>query len=140
KLMQAMLPGAVAHNPTGKFVDDLYFALFNQVMRVALHQVQGCQSLTDKRLTAPATGPELSISLGEYRQPLPTVLGQTHRALAVFTHKVTPCGQLCGEFQGALIGTLFGRIAGAASNDQGRARLVDEDAVRFVNNGIAETT
>src|SRR5262249_20098731 len=92
------------------------------------------------RLTAPAAGPEISIALGEHRQPLPTVFGQTHRALAVFAHKVTPCSQLCSEFDGVFIGTLFGRIAVAASNDQGGTRLIDEDTIRFVNDGIVETT
>src|SRR5262249_886568 len=136
KLMQAMLPGTIAHNPTGKFVDDLYFALFDQIMPIAVHQVQRCQGLTDNRLTSPAPGPELSIPLAEHCQPLPTVLGQTHSALALFTHKVTPCRKLGSEFKGALIGALFGRIAIATSNDQGRARFVDEDAICLVNNGI----
>src|SRR5262245_14274300 len=136
KLMQTMLPGAIAHNSTGKFVDDLYFALFHQIMLIALHQVQRRQGLTDKRLTSPATGPDLSIPLAEHCQPLPTVLGQTHGALTVFTHKVMPCRKLGSKFKGTLIGVLFGRIAIAASNDQGRARFVDEDAICLVNNGI----
>src|SRR5215475_867814 len=140
ELMQSMLPRAVAHNPASEFVNDLYFALFHQVVRIAMHEVQGRQGLTNKRLTLPAAGPEPSIALGEYRQPLLTVLGQSHRTLIVFTHKVTACRKLRSEFEGALIGLLFGHIVVAASNDQRRARLVDEDAICFVNNGIVETT
>src|SRR5262245_20120464 len=67
ELMQAVLPGAIAHNPAGKFVDDLYCAIFDQVMYVALHQVQRCQGLTDKRLTSPATGPQPSIAFSKHR-------------------------------------------------------------------------
>ena len=117
ELMQAMLPGAIAHQPTGKFVDDLYFAIVDQVMRIALHQVQRSQGLTDKRLPSPLAGPEPAIPLGEHRQPLLTAGGQTHRALAVVTHKVTPCRQLFSEFEGAVIGALCRHLAVAASND-----------------------
>src|SRR5215813_6759324 len=140
ELVQAMLPRAVAHNPAGEFVNDLYFALLHQVMRIAMHEVQCRQSLSNKRLTSAAAGPEPSISLGEPRQPLLTVLGQSYRAFIVFTHKVTAGRKLCSEFEGALIGLLFGHIVVAASNDQRRARLVDEDAICFVHNGIVETT
>src|SRR5262245_21250077 len=65
ELMQAMLPGAITHNPAGKFVDDLHGAIFDQVMRIAMHQMQRCQGLTDKRLPSPTAAPEPVIPRGE---------------------------------------------------------------------------
>jgi hypothetical protein len=88
ELVQAMFPRPIGHDAAGELVDDLDFAILDQVMRVAPHQVQGGQCLGHKRLTSSVTEPHAPKALGQVGQTLLTSGSEPYRPFTTFQDKV----------------------------------------------------
>ena len=58
QLVQAVLPRAVGHDAAGVLVDDLHLAVGDDVVLVALKDMQSAEGLPDELLARPADGPK----------------------------------------------------------------------------------
>ena len=134
-LMQAALPRAIGHDPAGVFVDDLHLVVGNDVMPIALEEVQRRQPLFDEFLARPGNAPQP-------RQPAPKIadsgapgVGQFDAALPGPQQVVRLAREAGSERQRLLVEGAPVGVVDIAGNDQGRSRLVDQHAVGFVDDG-----
>ncbi len=138
-LVQAFRIAAARHHAAGELVDDDDFAIADDVVLVALEQLVGAQRLidvVDQRRVAGFVEEAFLHQSGAAQQRLDMLvarLGQADRALllvdvVVFAHELRD--------QRVDAGVKAGTVLRRAGNDQRRARLVDQDRVDFIDDGV----
>ncbi len=134
-LVQAVAPAAAGHLPAGELVDDDDLAVLHDVVAVALVQEGGLQRLVDLvRLLdvlqlVDVLDPGPALDLGN---PL---FGEGGR-LGLLFHGVVARREP-GDQAGILV-VLLGGVVGLPRDDERRARLIDQDAVHLVHDGVVQ--
>src|SRR5690242_12396212 len=78
-----MLPRAVRHKSTRRFVDDLQFVISHEVMSIAFHEVKRCERLPSQFITPPAAQSRAGAGLEDLQQSSPPGIGQLDQPLAL---------------------------------------------------------
>ncbi len=141
RLVQALGIAAAFHHAAGELVDDDDLAVAHDVIGVA-----GEELVRPERLIGVVHQRQVVdvVKRAGLHQPgfaqqgfefLHARFGERHRAL-LFVLLVILGRELGDELVGAAIE--LGGILGRAGDDQGRARLVDQDRIDFVDDGVAE--
>ena len=142
ELVQPLLPRAVRHEAPRELVDDLDPAVADKVMPVALEEMAGHERLARELLAAQPAAPHSAQRLGEVAEPRLAGLGEPDAALPRLDDEVAPGREGRRERERALVhATLAGVLGGALAapgDDQRGARLVDEDAVGLVHDGVVQ--
>ena len=139
RLVQAFRIAAALHHAAGEFVDDDDFVVADDVVLVAIEQRVGAQRLVDvmhdrdvldvvERFTL-----ELAGVAQQRLDLLHAGFGQRHRAL-LLVDVVIGLVELGQEGVDGVVE--FRTVVERAGNDQRRARLVDQDRVDFVDDGV----
>ena len=135
ELVQALLPGAVRHDTPGVFVDDLHAAVAHDVVPVALEHVQSGERL-DHHLLAGEAGAEQAFAGGEplvygllaAGQQVQDLPGVVEREVLAALHPSGDLERLAQHGQQRAIGLVL-------RDDEGRACLIDQHAIRLVHDG-----
>ena len=132
-LVQALGPAAALHDAAGELVDDLHFAVRDDVVDVAVEQVLRLQRLLQV-VGQRAGGVGVDVVDAERRlDALEAHLGRVDRALGL-VHLVVDVALEAHDRARELV-VRVGRRAARARDDERRARLVDEDGVDLVDDG-----
>jgi hypothetical protein len=130
QLVQALLPGAVGHQPPGVFVDDHHLAVAQQVMLVALHYVECGQRLPYQLLPAARAAPHAAQRLAQGLELVqPAILDLD----AVRADAEIAVRELRGEGERLAVQGLFLPQARLRGQNERRARLVHQHAVGLVD-------
>ena len=141
RLVQALREAPALHHAAGEFVDDDDAAVLDDVVGVALEQRMRPQRLVDvvhDRDVGDVVEPRAleEVALDEQRLDLfRTRLGQGDGALLLVLLVVV--GSELGD-QLVHPAVEIGRIVGRPGDDQRGSRLVDEDVVDLVDDGVVE--
>ena len=139
RLVQPFRIAPARHHAAGELVDDDDLAVAHDVVLVALEQLVRAQRLVDVMHDRDVLDvvERLALELVGRAQPLLELFhagfGQRHRALLLVDLVVG----LVERRDVAVDGVVeFGAVVERAGNDQRRARLVDQDRVDFVDDGV----
>ena len=139
RLVQAFRIAPARHHAAGELVDDHDLAVAHDVVLVALEQLVRAQRLIDVMHDRDVLDvvERLALELAGRAQPLLELFhagfGQRHRAL-LFVDLVVGLVELRNVAVDRVVE--FGAVVERTGNDQRRARLVDQDRVDFVDDGI----
>ena len=136
-LVQAVGPAAAGHLASGKFVDDDDFAVFHDVVDVAL--VQRVRAQAPDRRGASLRCCAGSYKLREAEQALALAdafFGQRRLAMLFVERVVDVLNQLRDDFVDLVV--LVGGFFGRTGNNERGARFVDEDGVDFVDDARSD--
>ena len=134
RLVEPLLVAPALEHPTGELVDDLHLAVLDEVVDVALVELlrlEGDVEMVDE------------VDVGEVVHVLDTehllhpgdpVLGGDHLALLLVDLVVLVADQLAGD-PGEVLVVLAG-VADRPRDDQRGPRLVDQDRVDLVDDGV----
>ena len=149
RLVQAVRPAAAGHQATGKFVDDDHFAVLHDVLLVLLEQRQRAQGGIEVMHQGDVRGvvqaaPFLQQAVLDQQLLGMLVAGFGQMNLvALFIDPVITlavflggAGQLGHDILHAQVEV--GMVLGLTGNDQRRARLVDQDRIHLVDNGVVQ--
>ncbi len=139
ELVQTVLPGAIRHEPPGELVDDVHLLVSHEVVAVTLEEVPRGERLPHQLLATTAPGPHAGQRFGHLDEPDDARLGQPHGAIALVDRIVTPRRESVRKGEGGRIDTALVTGVAPSGDDQRRARLIDEHAVRLVDDGVAES-
>ena len=138
RLVQPFRIAPARHHAAGELVDDDDLAVAHDVVLVALEQLVRAQRLVDVVHDGDVLDvvERFALELAGVAQPLLELFhagfGQRHRALLLVDLVVG----LVERRDVAVDGVVeFGAVVERAGDDQRRARLVDQDAVDFVDDG-----
>ena len=139
RLVQAFRVAPARHHAAGELVDDDDLAVAHDVVLVALEQLVGAQRLVDVVHDGDVLDVVERVALeqaGRFQAPFELLhagFGQRHRALLLVDFVVG----LVERRDVAVDGVVeFGAVVERAGDDQRRARLVDQDRVDFVDDGV----
>ncbi len=145
-LVQAVRPAAAGHEAAGELVDDDDFALFDDVLHVALVEVVGLDGDLDVVLEVPVLGVGDVADAEELFDLLPALVGDGDGAGLLVDDEVAGPGfglEGLDEFAEFEVGddevdagVLVGGLVGGAGDDERCARLVDEDGVDLVDDAV----
>src|SRR5262249_44034640 len=140
ELVKPPLPGAVGHNAPGIFIDDLHFAVSDDVLHVATEKMKCGKRLLNQLFSRATNGPQSLQARGKFRHSALAVRSQPYRLLACQYMKILFRHQPAREIQRGLIQSsiVFG-FARHTGQDQRCSRLVDEDTVRLIDDGEMQT-
>ena len=150
RLVETVRPAATGHEPTCELVDDDYLAVLHHVVHILLEEGVGLQGLADvvKHVHLGRV-----VEVFHVEQPLAMgnpLLGQGD-GTGLFVHDVVArrlgldLGQLAFDDGGRALElgndpidlvVPIGRAFGGAGDDERRPRLVDEDRVDLVHDGV----
>ena len=139
RLMQAFRIAPARHHAAGELVDDDDFAVAHDVVLVALEQLVGAQRLIDVMHDRDVLDvvERLALQFAGVAQALLELFhagfGQRHGALLLVDFVVAFVERRNIAVDGVVE---FGTVVERTGNDQRRARLVDQDRVDFVDDGI----
>ncbi len=139
RLVQAFGITAALHHASGEFVDDDDFAVADDVILVAVEQRMRAQRLIDVVDDGDVLDvvEQFTLELAGVAQQILELFhagfGQRHRAL-LLVDVVIGLVELGKEGIDGVVE--FRAVVERAGDDQGRARLVDQDRVDFVDDGI----
>ena len=134
-LMQAIAVTAAEHETARKFVDDDDFAVFNDVVLVAVHHEASPQGLDDQVVQIEVFVVEHVADAEHLFDFGDTGIGRGD-GLLLFIHRVVFFIEVLDDgSQGAV---QFGRFFTGPGNDQRRPRFVDEDRVHFVDDTVVQ--
>ena len=109
ELVQALLPGAVRHQPTGELVDDDHTPVgLDQVVRVAVIQVPRVQRLAHQVLAAEPAAPDTAQRLRQLVQPRAPAPGEVDPPLARIDGEVRGVPETRGQLQRLLVDSALG--------------------------------
>ena len=129
--MQTFVVSAAYHDTTGELVDDKHFAVADDVVAVALHNVVCFERLTDIMVKLGVVEVGKVGNFEEFLRPLHSVVREVY-ALFLFVdfkihaRKKSFCKAVCDYIHFAGLGSL-------PRNDKRRSRFVNQNAVHFVN-------
>ncbi len=131
--MQTVGPAPAGHLAAGKFVNDDDFAVFHNVIYVALVKCVRAQALIDVvnnlhvRRIVEVTEAEHALAFAD------AFFGERRLAVLLVERVINVLDELGDDFVDAVV--LVSGFFGGTGNDQRSARLVDEDGIHFVNDG-----
>src|SRR5579859_1197464 len=132
-LMKTIGPAAAGHLAAGEFVDDDNFAVFDNVIDVALVERVRAKGLVDvvHELDIDRVG---KILQAEETLALAEALFRERGGAMLFVESVV---NVLDEFGDDLVdlGVFVGGFFGGAGDNQRSARFIDENGIHFVNNG-----
>ncbi len=133
-LVQAVAVTAARHQPAGELVDDDDLAVLDHVIDVALEEVMGLEGLVD---VVDEIHIRQVVEVGDVQAPFgfrdPVVEDRDRTGLLVDL-EVLVLVESPDEVVHLVVAVR--RLLGRAGDDQGRPRLVDQDAVDFVDDGV----
>ncbi len=145
-LMEAVGPAAAGHEAAGELVDDDDFALFDDVLDVALVEGVGLDGDFDVVLEVPVFGVGDVADAEEPFDLLPALVGDGDGAGLLVDDVVAGPGlgleglDELAEFElgddEVDAGVLVGGLVGGAGDDERGAGFVDEDGVDFVDDAV----
>ena len=130
-LVQSVGPAATGHLTSGELVDDDDFAVFHDVIDVALVERVGAQGLVYVVNHFHVRG---VVQIAETEQAFAfadAIFGERRLAMFFVERVVDVLDQLGDDFVDLVV--LVGGFLGGAGNDQRGARFVDEDGVDFID-------
>ena len=136
RLVQTVAPGAPFHQTSGEVVDDDDFAVFNDVVNVALIKVARFQGVVDQVRPVHVPDRVEALDAGQTFGAADAFVGQVRRVVFFVDLKVDVFHQLRREAVGGDV--LRQVVARRAGDDERRPRFVDENVVDFVDNGVVQ--
>src|SRR5262245_7955496 len=134
QLVNSAFPRAVGNDAPGIFVDDLHLAVGDNVLHVALVEVEDGQRMLYEFLARATNGPQTRQPAGD---PADLVLaggGQSYHLLICTHVEVVSRRQTPGDIECGFIetGGVFGALLGSGE-DKRHTRLVDQHTVGLVD-------
>src|SRR6185295_12638337 len=120
QLVDAVLPRAVGHHPTGVLVDDLDLVVLHHVVLVADEQPERAQCLGDQLLPPPLSVPQAAEPLAELLEPALPRGRELDQPPALLDDEVTLGLERGGEPERRLVGTALQLVAAAPAGDDER--------------------
>ena len=153
--MKTFAVTAAEHDTTGELVDDQHFAVFDNIVHVALHNADGANRLVDVVLNGEVFRIHQVVNIKEFFCFCNTLFGQ-RRGLGFFVHDIIAVGvnQIFRvEFGVELFYRDFfqgfckrvrnfikvGGFVARAGNNQRGSRFINQNRVHFVDNRKAVT-
>ena len=156
--MQAFAPAAAAHQTAGELVHDHHFTVLHHIVLVTVVDVVGTQGSVQVVHQRDVGGVVQRRAFGQQAgggqnllRLFVTVFGQEHlvalfvdREVAGLGHAFARAGVgltlLAHQLGSKLVdGLVHGRVViGLAGDDQRRARLIDQDGIHLVNDGVVQ--
>ena len=137
-LVEALAPEAVGHQPPGIFVDDLHLAVAHEIVLARLEEADRSHRLTGQLLAHDDPLPHPAKRLGQPGDAFTSFARQHYPPLVGEDAVVSLGGERLCHFQGSGDGPLIERRFALRGNQERRARLVDQHAVRLVDDGEGE--
>ena len=131
RLMQPVAPSPAGHQPPGEFIDDDHFAVFDDVIDVALEQRVRAQPLVRVMQQQNVARVVQVLDAEQLLDPRHAVLGERDGAHLLVDGVVLFGLEARDDAVDDVIG--IGRLFRRARNNQRRARLVDQNRVDFVH-------
>ena len=139
RLVEAVAEAPAVHHPAGELVDDHHLGVAHDVMCVLAEQLVGAQGLVDVVDVGDVLGIVESGALGQQACGLQALLDE----LVALVGEVGRAGllvdveMLVADLGDDRVDGAVGlrAVLGGARDDQGRARLVDQDRVDLVHDG-----
>src|SRR5262249_18393222 len=138
QLMQTVLPRSAFGYSPRELVDDLDLAVHGDVMLVDIVEMDRRQSMAHQFLTRLARLPDANQVLRQPFEKLRAARCYLDIAPACGNDKVNMRLELARKLQRASVERQFVRITLQIRNDERRTRLIDQDAVRFVDDRKAQ--
>ena len=130
--MQAGLPRTVGHHAPGELVDDLHLVFRDEVLLVAVEEIQRRERLADEFLATVRPRPHAAQMGRDLAEPALAVGRDPDRRALVLDDVVGALDEFARERQRLAVDAFEARVVGLGREDQRRARLVDEHAVDLV--------
>ena len=135
-LMETVAVTPSRHDPAGKFIHDDDLSLLDEVVDIALEEGMGAEGLVDMVEEIDVLGFIEILHLKITFDPGHPLFGQDDGAALLLDCIILLLAQVRDHLVDPVV--LVGRLIGRSGDDQRRPRLVDEDAVHFVHDGVME--
>ena len=130
-LVQAVAPLPAGHFAAGEFVDDDHFAVFDDVVHIALVQMMGLERVIDQMRPIHVAGRVEAFHARQLLGRPHAFVGEHHGVLFFFDLEVDVFGELPGELVG--LGVFGDIVVRRTGDDQRRAGFVDQNVVDLVD-------
>src|SRR6185503_2288476 len=138
ELVEALLPGPTVEHASRELVDDLHLAFVDEIMLIALEEMQRAQRLDDELVPITRVAPQTHAVLGPRLETLLAGRGQRQAALALVELIVHAELERAGGLERRHEHVFLEQRLAAPRDDERRHSLVDQHAVGFVHEGEEE--
>ena len=136
RLVESVGPAPPRHRAAGEFVDDDDLAVADDVLIVLLVEGVGLEGLVDVVEHLDVVGIVEVVDPESLLDLLDATVREGHRAVLLVDEIVVIPLQIGDDVVDFVVE--LGRLVGLAADDQGRARLVDQDRVDLVDDPVVE--